>query len=63
MFLLNNHDEDLATIAYDNFEKYGVFPRCRKCHRDCKQYNANGLVRLVCPESKDYSLEAERLTA
>ena len=45
------------------FETYGILPMCRRCREHCKNYNAKGLTRFVCPKSPDYAKENERLNA
>lgn len=58
---LEGETNDITLAVRANRKRYGVLPKCRRCRRGCKQYDAPGLARLVCPRSPDYEDEAERL--
>lgn len=42
-------DDRIREEVMDNFEKYGMFPRCLACERDCKVPNVPTLVMPLCP--------------
>jgi hypothetical protein len=48
-------------IERANFATYGILPRCRRCDEKCAQYNAKGLMRLVCKKSLEFKAVAERM--
>jgi len=61
MMIFNLPEIDLQAMLTDGFEEYGLYPRCRNCRERCRQPNAPGLVRLVCPMSPEWEAENERL--
>lgn len=55
--------DDVTSTIEIRRATYGVLPMCRKCAEKCKNYNAPGLTRLVCPKTPDYADEARRMGA
>ena len=46
-------------LTESQHERFGTLKQCRKCSEECKQYQAIGLIRVVCKMSKDYQEMAE----